>query len=280
MPLGSVQRVSEVKDGQVQGARAAARLRIARSGCSCVAGGVAVGASAHRSSRLVGPTGSRGERQISHPRHRPAARPARQTFRRLRRTWRPASGPCSPIKQPLEASVRSSGGTVNHGFHTVNAFAATVSGAERTRLASDLIRRGGPPGHDFVKLPSVRAAAEVVRISPARYVVRCSAQVSGAGRQRGSAGLPRRPLQAAAGTRGARHHSRPAGPAAGHRCRRQGRLHRRRPGHQQPGLHPPRRLARVRRLPRLHRPGHQRADRRRRGVRRCLLDRRPGPGRL
>jgi hypothetical protein len=38
---------------------------------------------------------------------------------------------------PLQAKVRSSGGRITHSFHTINAFSAVVSRAERVRLASN-----------------------------------------------------------------------------------------------------------------------------------------------
>jgi hypothetical protein len=70
----------------------------------------------------------------------------------------------SSDQQPLEASVKSSGGSINHSFHTVNAFAATVSRAERARLASDPSVAEILPD-TLVKLPAA-GSGQMVRITP------------------------------------------------------------------------------------------------------------------
>ena len=111
------------------------------------------------------------------------------------------------------------------------------------------------------------------------------AQAAPAARQRRSTSARPDPRKPAARARGAPDHAHrlrgpqhAAGPVARHRPRRQGRVLRRRPRHQQPGLHPARRQPRVHRLQGLQRrrPERRRPAPPRRSATRARSPRRAG----
>ena len=178
------------------------------------------------------------------------------------------------MRRPLIASVTRSGGAVTHQFTVLNAFAAQVSNAEKARLAAS------------PAVASVLPDALVTESQPDAVGQTGSGQAAGAGQPDHAAvrHLPERPgkplLEPEALQTMHVAYSDPSTPQAQNLATGKGvkvGVLRRRPGHQQPGLHPRRRLARLHRLPRLHRRRPERADRRRRGVRRRELDRRAGP---
>ena len=145
---------------------------------------------------------------------------------------------------PLIAHARSVGARNLHGFGLINAVAATVTPAQEAKLAAD-----PSVAHIFPDLPVTAGPSEKQQISKtAKGTAPKAASLSQI-----CPADPSKPLlepEALQLTHTA--FLDPSTPQAQNivdRRGRQGRLHRRRPRHQQPGLHPGQRPARLRRLP-------------------------------
>ena len=183
----------------------------------------------------------------------------------------PRSNAYHADQAPVITRAKSAGAKNLHGFATVNAVAATVTDGAGARW---------PPTRPSPRSsPTCRSAAPIADAERRRRPRAPSAAADP--RPAICPTDPAKPLlepEALQLTNTA--FTDPATPQAQNivdRRGRQGRLDRRRHRHQQPGLHPGRRPARLRRLPGLLRRRAGRADRRRRGLRRRQLDRRAGP---
>ena len=146
-----------------------------------------------------------------------------------------------------------------HSFTVLNAVSATVSPGEACPAP---VQPCGQQGHPRPGHPTrSRGRAPAWRLAAGSNVAgreRVRTAWQGAAQPAGARDDPRRLRPARA--------RRPLGRSVSRRWRDRG-VHRRRTRHQQPGLHPRQRAARVRRLQGLQRRGHRRADRRRGGVR-------------
>ena len=178
-------------------------------------------------------------------------------------------------------------------YRLINSFAATVSPGEAARLKAnpavaevipDVTIHGGPAAPDTAarwpagRPPGPRCAATAAGTPTPHNVIpgACGNERPGPARPRGAVADQHRLGQPAPADRALAGH---------HRRGRQGRLDRRRPRPEQRQLHPAERHVGVRpvrrrRLPGLHRRRPRPAHRRRRGVPRRQLDRRPGHPRL